>query len=225
MEHVAVSQHHFHAQHIVPGHAVAHGAHSAGVGHGVAAHGGGLFAGIRRIKQPRALHALGELHQQNARFHGGGHVLRVHFQYFLHFFSGKDDAAVLGHAAAAQAGAGAARCNGDVALVAVFQHGADFFGLQGLQHRFGAIAAIDGHFIVVVIRGNLLAGKHPARHDRFKESKIVRIHGFERLHALSSFSFWIIRGTIWYRSPTMAIWATLKMGASGSVLMATICSL
>jgi len=175
MENIAVGQHHFHAQHIVPGHAVAHRAHPARVGHGVAAHGGRLFTGVRGIEQPRPFQRLGKLHQQHARLHGGGHVLRVHFQHLFHFFGGKDDSTVLGHTAAAQAGAGATGRDGDIVLIAVFQHGADLFGFQRLQHRFGAIAAVDGHFIVVVIRGNTLAGKHPARHDRFKESKIARI--------------------------------------------------
>ena len=44
-EQLAAGSYHVHAPDIVAGHAVLDGAHAARVGHDVAAHGGGLFAG------------------------------------------------------------------------------------------------------------------------------------------------------------------------------------
>ena len=191
-----IRQHHFHAQHIVPCHTVAHRAHPARVGHGVAAHGGRLFTGVRGIEQPRPFQRLGKLHQQHARLHRGRHIARIHLQYPLHPFGGQYHAAFRGHAAPAQPRACAPRRYGNVALVAVAQHGANLLRALCLQHRFGSIVPIDGHLVMVIIGGDRLAAEYPPRQNAFKKRQIRFVHPVKRFHPRASFSRAIKSGTI-----------------------------
>ena len=191
----AVGQRNLHAQHIVARDAVAHGAHAAGVGHGVAAHRRGLLARVRRIEQARTLQRLGELHQQHARLHGRGHVAGIHLQHALHALGGEHHAAVDGDAAAAQAGARAARGDGDLLLVAVAQHVADLLRALRLHDGLGHEVPVFGHLVVVIVGGNVRAGKHAARRDALKERKVRRVHPLVCAHALASFSLAISSGT------------------------------
>ena len=191
----AVRQRNLHAQHVVARDAVAHGAHAARIGHGVAAHRGGLLARVRRIEQPRALERLGELHQQHARLHGRGHVAGIHLQHALHALGGEHHAAVNGDAAAAKAGARAARGDGDLLLVAVAQYVANLLRALRLHDGLGHEVPILGHLVVVIVGGNVRAGKHAARRDALKERKVRRVHPLVCAHALASFSLAISSGT------------------------------
>ena len=196
MDHLAAGEHDLHAQHVVARHAVANGAHAAGVGHRVAAHGRGLLARIRRVEQARALQRLGEFHEQNARLDRRGHVAGVHLKDLFHLFSREHHAAVDRHAAAAKARARAARGDGDVMLAAVAEHRTHVLGTERLQNRLRHVVAVLGHFVMVVVGGDVLPGKHAARQELAEVRDIRCRHFRKRLHACPSFSCLIRLGTI-----------------------------
>ena len=104
----------------------------------------------------------------------------------------KNMTAVDGHTAAAQAGTGSAGSDGDVVLIAVLEHCAHVLGGEGLQHGFGHIVTVDGHFVMVIVSGDFLAAEDAAG-EQFAEILEVRFSNMVEAHyACASFS-WLIR--------------------------------
>ena len=164
MDDLAGGQHHRHGPHIVPGGAVLHRPHAAGVGGHVAPQGGELLAGIGGIEETLLGGVLRQVVEQHARLDPDHHVLGVVGEDLVHLGGGQNHAAVDGHRAASEAGAGAPGGDGHPVLVAQLHDGGHLLGGQALRHHLGHGLAVDGHFVVGKVLVDVPVHADPAGH-------------------------------------------------------------
>ncbi len=126
---------HLQLQDVVPGHAVLHTAHAAGVGGDVPADRRPRGAGrVRRVPQA-LLGADGpQVVVDDARLHHGVPLVGVDAQHLVHVLEGEDHRAVHGVGAAGQAGARAPGDHRHLVLEAEPHHVADLLGGPGTHH-------------------------------------------------------------------------------------------
>ena len=148
VHHFAAGQHHRHGQHIVPGYAVLHGPHAAGIGGHVAAQGGGFLARVRRVHQAVGQGVRRQVAQQHTRLGMHHQVLHVIGEDFVHPLRAQHNAAVDGHAAAHQAGARATDGDRDLLPAAQLHNGGDLFRALHQAHRLRQMLAVDGHLVM-----------------------------------------------------------------------------
>ena len=96
-QHGAVGQHHLEPEHVVAGHAVADGAHAAGVGGHVPAERAALLARRDRVDEAERRQLAVELLERHAGLDHGDLVLGVDLEDPLHAVEGQQDA--VGHRA------------------------------------------------------------------------------------------------------------------------------
>jgi len=165
----AVGQHHGHGQHVVARDAVLHGAHAARVRGHVAAHGRGLFARVGRVHQAVRERVGREVAQQHAGLDVHDEVVHVIGEDLVHARRAQHHAAAQRHASADEARARAARCDGNVVIVAHAQNCGHFLGALGLADHLGVILAVDGHFVVAeVVLHRVACEKALRAHDGLK---------------------------------------------------------
>ena len=158
---LTVGKHHGQRPDIVPGNAVLHRPHTAGVGGDIAADGGALFAGIRGIEEVILLGKGGKLHQKHTGLDGDGKVVGIQLQDFVHFGGLQQNAAVDGHRSAHQAGAAAPDGDGNDPLPGQLHNGGDlFFGLHPHQNLRQAMDAAQ--LIMGIVRIDGIAAEHIA---------------------------------------------------------------
>ena len=157
MDDVAVGHDGLDTADIVPGHAVAHSPHTAGVGDDGAADGGGLFAGVGGIEQAHLRRRGSHLGDQCAGLGGDGHVLGVHRKDLVHLHQGQHDAAVFAVGAAGKARARAPGHHRDVVFIGVLHDGGDFFLRQDLHVQLRREHAVLRHLVVVKLLGDGLS--------------------------------------------------------------------
>lgn len=97
-------------------------------------------------------------------------------------------------------------------------------GRRAVQKRVGLIVPRRGHPRMPhnsqnVLLEPFLMQKKAAHRGGFSYTRLVMVY-CAALFARSSLTFSVSFGTIWNRSPTIPTSATLKIGASGSLLMA-----
>ena len=148
LHHFAVGQNHSHGQHIVSRHAVFHRTHTAGVGRHIAAHGGRLFAGIRRIHQTVSQGVRRQIAEQHAGLGMYHQVIHVVGEDLVHPLRAEHNAAVDGHAAAHKAGSRAPDRHRNFVFMAELHDGRDLLGGLHQTHRLRHIPAVDGHLVV-----------------------------------------------------------------------------
>ena len=86
----AVGQHHLQPEHVVAGHAVAHGAHATRIGGDVPAEGAALLAGGDRVDEPERGQLGVELLERHAGLHHCDLVLGVDLSDPLHAVEGEE---------------------------------------------------------------------------------------------------------------------------------------
>ena len=118
--HLAVHQHHLDAEQVVGGEAVLQAVHAAGVLRDVAAdRAGDLRAGIGRVVEALVLDRLGDAEIGDARLHAGAAVGIVDLEHAVELGHAEQDRVAHRHRAARQRGAGAARHDLDLVVLAV----------------------------------------------------------------------------------------------------------
>ena len=129
---LAGHQHHLDAQQVVGGEAVFQAVHAAGILRHVAAdRAGDLRAGVGRVIEALVLDRLGDAEVGDAGLHAGAAVGVVDLQHAVELAQAQQDRVADRHGAARQRGAGAARHDLDLVVLAVAQDGRD------LGHRLG----------------------------------------------------------------------------------------
>ena len=118
LQHAAVSEHDFEAEHVVARHAIFQAARAAGIRRDVAAEAAFLQRrGIGRIEEPELPHCGLQLAGDHARFHDGDSVGKMDLLDPIHARHAQRDAAAQRHAPADVADARAARRDGDTVPV------------------------------------------------------------------------------------------------------------
>ena len=197
---LAVGEHHGQGADIVPGDTIFYGTHTASIGGDIAADGGTLFAGIRRIKKVIFFCKGCQLHQQHTGLNGNRQIIGVQLQNLVHFGGFKQDAAMDGHCRTNQAGAAAPDSHGDRTLPGMAHNGGDFFsGMypnQNFRHAGNA-----AQFVMGIIGIDGIAHQHIGLPDDFLQSGDVR-HSYLIIHQDTPLIFSISLGTIRFTSPT-----------------------
>ena len=165
---LAGGQHHGHGLHIIPGGAVLHAPHAAGVGGYVAAQGGQLLAGIGGIHAPMGQGVVRQVLEEHAGLNGDREVVQVIGQDLVHLGGADDHAPADGGAAAHQAGTGAPGGDGDIVLITHLHDTGHLFGGEGVDGHLGHPGAVDGHLVPGVVGVDLFADHHPARDYLFQ---------------------------------------------------------
>ena len=130
--HLAGHQHQFDAQEVVGGEAVFEAMHAAGILGDVAAdRAGDLRAGVGRVVKALMLDRLGDAEVGDAGLHTGAAVGVVDFEYAVELAQAQQDGVAHRHGTARQRGAGTARHDLDLVVLAVAQDG------RNLRHRLG----------------------------------------------------------------------------------------
>jgi hypothetical protein len=146
----SVRQHQFHAENVVDRHAVLERVRPARIGRDVAADGAGALA--RRVgREVKALapDVIGEPKIDDPGLHHGVAIAVVDFEDPLHAREGNHHAAADRQAAAGQAGAGAARQERHVQLVARLDDGHDLLGRSRKNDDIGLVL-FDGEAVALV---------------------------------------------------------------------------
>ena len=141
---LAVHQHHADAEHIIGGDAVFQAMGAAGIGGDIAADGAGdLARRVRRVEEAVSGDRLGNGGIGDAGLDPSHAVHQVERQNFAHAGQAQHDGVLERQGAAAERGAGPARHDLDVVLVAEAQDGAHLLGRRRQHHRHRQ-AAIGG---------------------------------------------------------------------------------
>ena len=131
---LAVRQDDFNGVYLMTGRAIAHSFVAAGVGSQVAADEAAVGAArVAGVQQAFRFSQILNVDRTHARFDNHVHVFFVDFQNAVHPFHQQDDAMVYRHGAAADAGAGASRRNGNVVFISDLDDFSHFFRI-GRQH-------------------------------------------------------------------------------------------
>ena len=123
---LAGHQHHLDAEKVVGGEAVFQAVHAAGILRDIAAdRAGDLRAGIGRVVEALVLDGLGDAEVGDAGLHAGAAVGVVDLEHAVELAQPQQDGVAHRHRAARQRGAGAARHDLDLVVLAVAQDGRD----------------------------------------------------------------------------------------------------
>ena len=166
---LAGHQHQLDAQQVVGGEAVLQAMHAAGILRDIAAdRAGDLRAGIGRVIEALMLDRLGDAEVGDAGLHAGAAVGVVDLQHAVELAEAQQDGVAHRHGTARERGAGAARHDLDLVVLAVAQDRRD------LRHRLGQdhdqrhlavgrerIALVGPHALQVV--DHALAGNNGAK--------------------------------------------------------------
>ena len=184
---LAARKNDLHGQDVVAGGAVLHGAHAAGVGGDVAAHGSQLLARIRRIQIALSLAVVSQLLEKDAGLDGHGEVVEVIAQDLFHLGGVDQHAAEHRDASARQAGSCASGGHRDQVVVADLHDRCDLFRAGRHKKNVRAVLSVDRHFIVGVIFVDLFSRQDVTRSsllqlfDDFRSQSIVCCHSFSSL--------------------------------------------
>ena len=132
---LAIGQHHFQPQHLLPRIAELQHVHAARIGGNVAAdHAGALRAQAEREEAAGIQRGLLHVLQDDAGLHRHGQAFGVDLADPVHALQAEHHGLAVrpGRAAAAKAGVAALRHQADAMLVAVFHHGGHFLHRRGL---------------------------------------------------------------------------------------------
>ena len=163
---LAGHQHHLDAQKVVGGEAVFQAVHAAGILRDVAAdRAGDLRAGIGRVVEALVLDGLGDAEVGDAGLHAGAAVGVVDLEHAVELAQAQQDGVAHRHRAARQRGAGAARHDLDLVVLAVAQDGRDLGHGLG-QHHDQRHLAVGRQRVALVGAHAVEIVDHPlARHD------------------------------------------------------------
>ena len=167
--HLAVHQHHLDAEQVVGGQAVFQAVHAAGILRDVAAdRAGDLRAGIGRVVEALVLDRLGDAEVGDAGLHPGAAVGVVDLEHPVELGHAEQDRVADRHRAARQRGAGAARHDLDLMVLAVAQDGGDLLDRLG-QHDDQRHLAVGRQRVAFVGAHAVEIVDHAlARHDRLQ---------------------------------------------------------
>ena len=169
-QHPAVGQDDLEPEDVVAGHAVADGAHAAGVGPDVAAERGALLAGGHRIGQAERQELRVELFEGHARLDDGDLVLGVDLADAVHPVEGQQDAVGHGHGGAREPGAAAAGDDGHPVFGGQAQHLGDLVR-RARQYEGQRDHGRDGQGLVVGVVGV----------DGLADADVALAHGLAQL--------------------------------------------
>ncbi len=160
IENLAIHHHDADGEHVVHRHPVFQAMRAAGIGGDVAADGAGdLARRVRRIEEAFGCGGLGDADIGEAGLDAGNAVGRVDRQNLVHAREAEHDRVLERQRAAAKRGAGPARHDLDVVLVAEAQDLADLLG-GGRQHDRERQAAIGGERVGLEGAAPFLVGDH-----------------------------------------------------------------
>lgn len=180
-KHLAVGQDDFQPHDVIAGDAVFQSAQAAGVFRHVAAEGGDFHrAWIGRVEQAGCGRRVGNGLRGRARLDPEREVGAVEFEDPVHLHKAKHHAVRAGHAAAAQARAGATRDDGGFGLVRQLQDGGHLLG--GLREDHSAGHLPQGGGAVERIRDQVLGLRENVfvaeQTTKFGEDGIAQGHRF-----------------------------------------------
>ena len=233
MDNLAGRRDHLKPDDISSGHAILYGFAAAGVFGNVAPDEAGLQAHrIARIDQSMVFEQFVNLVGDHARLDHNHHVLFVDFDDLVHAVKIEHNPAVNGHRSAGESTARAARGHRDQFPVGQLHNLGNLLGTLGTDHHFGhAGIAVVGDLVVreLLQLSRVAVDDIPVADDLSKlgdnlRRDLVVVCLRAQVVLPSSPMRSINLGTTSNRSPTIPKSATLKICASGSLLMTTTVS-
>ena len=186
-------------------------------------------AGISRIEESLLGGSPVDLCGYHAGFCRGGAIFRIDFKNPVHLLKGEHHPPMGGHRPSGESCSRSPGGDGNALCVGVTHGGRHLLGGLRKEHHFGAVVLVPEvtfHFVVGIGFSLIPLGGHILL--AHEGDKLFQHFGGYRgivctLHSPRSFRIRSIsRGSMVWRSPQRARSATLKIGASGSLLTPTI---
>ena len=114
--------------------------------------GGGFLTGVGRVHKAVLQRVGRKVFQQDARLNMYDEVFHIVAEYLVHERGAQNDTALYRHTASDKASARAADRDGDEVVVRKAHDLRHLLGGLDKAHRFRSKAAVDGHFVMGVVR-------------------------------------------------------------------------